>query len=176
VSPVAADVFDANAVAAAVRGHDAVVSAFNPGWNEPEHYDKFFSGSAAIGRGVEASGVMRLMVAGGAGSLFVAPGVQLVDTPDFSSHLPPNVVPGSLAARAAPIRLGGNTALDWTFLSPPAMIEPGERTGANRVGGDDLLMASDKPAGISVPDLAIATAKKSSNRAMSARFAVAIRL
>src|SRR5689334_12067334 len=86
LSILVADAFDAEAVAAAVRGHDAVVSAFNPGWNEPELYDKFLRGSAAIERGVEASGVKRLLVVGGAGSLFVKPGVQLVDTAEFASH------------------------------------------------------------------------------------------
>ena len=92
LSVVAVDAFDSDALASAVHGHDAVVSAFNPGWNEPDLYDKFLRGSRAIERGVEASGVKRLLVVGGAGSLFVAPGVQLVDTPEFSSHVPANVV------------------------------------------------------------------------------------
>jgi putative NADH-flavin reductase len=140
------DAADSAAVSDAVRGHDAVVSAFNPGWDHPDLYAQFMRGSAAIVRGVEASGVKRLLVVGGAGSLFVAPGVQLVDTPEFAGQVPPNVVPGARAAR------------DWTFLSPPALLAPGERSGAYRVGGDALLMAGDHPAGISVADLAVAIA------------------
>jgi len=176
VSTVVADAFDADAVAAAVRGHDVVVSAFNPGWNEPELYDKFLRGSAAIERGVEASGVKRLLVVGGAGSLFVAPRVQLVDTPEFASHVPPNVVAGAQAARDALAALRGNTALDWTFLSPPALLVAGERTGAYRVGGEELLMAGDKPAGISVADLAVAIADEIERpRHVRARFTVATR-
>jgi putative NADH-flavin reductase len=174
LSAVATDAFDAEAVAAAVRGHDAVVSAFNPGWNEAGLYDKFLRGSAAIERGVEAGGVKRLLVVGGAGSLFVAPGVQLVDTPSFTDHVPANIVPGAQAARDALTTLRNNTTLDWTFLSPPAMLAPGERTGHYRVGGEDLLMDGDKPAGISVADLAVAIADEVERpRHVRARFTVA---
>ncbi len=102
------------------------------------------------------AGVKRLLVVSGAGSLFVAPGVQRVDTPEFAAHVPPNVVPGARAARDALTALRGNTTLDWTFLSPPALLAPGERTGAYRIGAEDLLMAGDKPAGISVAYLAVA--------------------
>ncbi len=177
VSAVVADAFDPQAVAVAVRGHDAVISAFNPGWNAPELYEKFISGSAAIERGVEASGVKRLLVVGGAGSLFVAPGLQMVDTPDFVNHVPANVIPGALAARDALTRLRSNMVLDWTFLSPAAMLAEGERTGTYRIGGDDLLMTGDQPAGISVADLAIAIADEIEQpRHLRARFTVATRL
>ena len=174
VSAVVVDAYDAASIAAAVRGHDAVVSAFNPGWNEPDLYEQFLRGSAAITHGVEAVGVKRLLVVGGAGSLFVAPGVQLVDTPDFASHVPANIVPGVRGARQALADLRGNQVLDWTFLSPPALLEAGERTGAYRVGGDDLLMAGDHPAGISVADLAIVD-EIERPRHVRARFTVATR-
>jgi putative NADH-flavin reductase len=168
------DAYDADAVAAAVRGHDAVVSAFNPGWNDPALYDNFMRGSAAIERGVELGGVRRLLVVGGAGSLFVAPGVQLVDTPAFLDHVPPNIVPGAEAARDALTALRINTALDWTFLSPPAMLGQGEATGGYRIGGEDLLMDGDKPAGIAVADLALAIADEIEQpRHLRARFTVA---
>ena len=174
VTARALDVNDTAAVAAAVRGHDAVISAFNPGWDAPELYAQFMKGSAAIDAGVEASGVKRLLVVGGAGSLFVAPGVQMVDTPEFATHVPPNIIPGAKAARDALTALRGNTALDWTFLSPPAMLAPGERTGRYRVGGDDLLMAGPAPAGISVADLAVAIAHEiETPKHVRARFTVA---
>src|SRR5436305_42008 len=88
VQAQALDATDADAVAAAVRGHDAVISAFNPGWDAPELYALFMKGSTAIVAGTETAGVKRLLVVGGAGSLFVAPGVQMVDTPEFASHVP----------------------------------------------------------------------------------------
>lgn len=112
VAVAVADAFDAAAIAAAVAGVDAVISAFNPGWDAPDLYDKFLRGSAAIEQGVAASGVKRLLVVGGAGSLFVAPGVQLVDTASFTDHVPAKVVPGARAARDALIRLQGDTQLD----------------------------------------------------------------
>jgi putative NADH-flavin reductase len=151
-----ADAMNADAICAAVRGHEAVVSAFNPGWHYPDLYEKFMRGSGAIVRGVQASGVKRLLVVGGAGSLYVAPGVQLVDTPLFAEKAPAHILPGARAARDALTAIRGNAALDWTFLSPPAYLEEGPRTGAYRTGGEDLLMASTGPAGISVADMAIA--------------------
>lgn len=156
VTVVKADAQDAAQVAAAVEGLDAVVSAYNPGWNAPDLYNEFLKGARAIVAGVKRSNVKRLLVVGGAGSLFVAPGVQLVDTEAFKGHVPPNIVPGAQAARDALTELRSETALEWTFLSPAAMLSPGERRGAFRIGGDDLLMDGDKPAGISVQDLAVA--------------------
>ena len=168
------DVNDADAVAAAVKGHDAVISAFNPGWDVPGLYAKFMQGHDAIVAGVERSGVKRFLVVGGAGSLFVAPGVQMVDTPEFASHVPPNIIPGAQAARDALTALRGNTALDWTFLSPPALLAPGERSGKYRVGGEQLLMAGEAPAGISTADMAVAIADEiETPRHLRARFTVA---
>jgi putative NADH-flavin reductase len=170
----ALDASSPDAVAAAVKGHDAVISAFNPGWDAPELYAQFMKGSDAIVGGVQQSGVKRLLVVGGAGSLFVAPGVQMVDTPEFASHVPANVIPGAKAARDALAALRGNTALDWTFLSPPALLAPGERTGKYRLGGEDLLMAGPAPAGISVADLAVAIVDEIEQpRHLRARFTVA---
>jgi uncharacterized protein len=153
---VQADAQDAAQVAQAVEGHEAVLSAYNPGWSAPDLYDAFLRGSTAITQGVKRAGVKRLLVVGGAGSLYVAPGLQLVDTPDFPKHVPPEVVPGARAARDALAAMAQETELDWTFVSPPAMLQPGERTGQYRLGTDQLLMDGDKPAGISVKDLAVA--------------------
>ena len=174
LSVAAVDVFDSESLAAALRDHDAVVSAFNPGWNEPQLYERFMQGSRAIVQGSVASGVSRLLVVGGAGSLFVAPGIQLVDTPEFVAHCPPNIVPGARAARDALTDLRTHTQLDWTFVSPPAFLADGPRTGRYRVGGEELLMAGDRPAGISVADLAVAIVDEIEQpRHRRARFTVA---
>jgi len=149
---VQADAQDAAQVAGAVAGHDAVASAYNPGWTVPDIHDQFLRGTHAIHAGVQASGVRRLLVVGGAGSLYVAPGLQLVDTPEF----PAEWKQGALAAREA-LNLVRATALDWTFLSPPILLAPGERTGHYRLGQDAPLMEADgSPGGISVADLAVA--------------------
>lgn len=153
---VSADVLDSAQVAHAVEGHDAVVSAYNPGWNSPQLYALFMDGSRAILAGLKRAGAARALIVGGAGSLYVAPGVQLVDTPAFLDHVPPNIVPGAQAARDLLTELRGETTLDWVFLSPPAMLQPGPRTGAYRVGAEELLMNGAQPAGISVADLAVA--------------------
>ena len=151
---VQADATDAAQVADAVRGADAVVSAYNPGWQDPEIYANFLKGSRAILDGVRRSGVTRVLVVGGAGSLYVAPGVQKVDTPGF----PAAWKQGALAARDLLNEIRDEQALDWTFVSPAAILEPGPRTGNFRLGTDQLLMNGDVPAKISVADLAVAIA------------------
>jgi len=167
---IAADALDAAQVAAAVAGHDAVVSAYNPGWTEPDLYNLFLQGSRTIVEGVRASGTRRLLVVGGAGSLFVAPGVQLVDTPEF----PAEWKAGALAARDALNELRNESALDWTFLSPPILLQPGDRTGQYRLGTEAPLMNGDQPGSISVADLAVAIVDELENpHHLQQRFTVA---
>ncbi len=150
---VQADALDAAQVAQAVVGVDAVVSAYNPGWTEPQIHDLFLQATRAIFAGVKQAGIKRLLLVGGAGSLFVAPGLQLVDTPPF----PAEYKQGALAAREALNLIQQETSLDWTFLSPPIALAPGVRTGHYRVGADTLLPGvGEAPAGISVQDLAVA--------------------
>ena len=153
---VAGDATHAAQVAAAAAGHDAALSAFNPGWDAPDLYERFLQGSRAIVNGVHLAGVQRLLVVGGAGSLYVAPGVQLVDTDGFAQAVPPNIVPGAKAARDLLTELRGETRLDWTFLSPPPLLAPGARSGRYEVGGEQVPMKDGHPAGISVADLALA--------------------
>ena len=150
---VEADALQSAQVAHAVEGVDAVISAYNPGWNEPRIHDLFLQGTQAIVDGVKRSGVKRLLVVGGAGSLYVAPGVQLVDTPEF----PAEWKQGALAAREALNRIRHETSLDWTFVSPAVMLAPGERRGGFRLGGDEVLVdANGAPTSLTVADLAVA--------------------
>ncbi|HEX3079919.1 MAG TPA: NAD(P)H-binding protein, partial [Puia sp.] len=90
-----ADVNNVDELAKIISGKDVVISAYNAGWTNPNIYDDFMRGSKAIQQAVKKSGVERLIVVGGAGSLFVAPGLQAVDTPDF----PKEYHAGSSAAR-----------------------------------------------------------------------------
>lgn len=150
---VRVDVLDPAQVAVAVKGQDALVSAYNPGWSESRIYEVFGQGYDAILAGAKQAGVKRVLAVGGAGSLEVAPDLQLVDTPEF----PAEWKQGALAARDLLTRLRGESALDWSFVSPPIALAPGERTGRYRVGGDQLLPGQgDQPSGISVADLAVA--------------------
>lgn len=167
---VQADAQDAAQVAKAVAGHGAVVNAYNPGWTVPDIHDQFLVGTRAIYAGVKQAGVKRLLVVGGAGSLFVAPGVQLVDTPNF----PAEYKAGALAAREALNLIRSETSLDWTFLSPPILLAPGERTGQYRLGTDAPLMNGEAPGGISVADMAVAIVDELENpRHVQQRFTVA---
>lgn len=168
---VQADALDATQVAQAVAGDDAVVSAYNPGWTEPRIHDLFLEGTAAIVAGTQRAGIKRFLMVGGAGSLFVAPGLQLVDTVGF----PAEYKQGALAAREALNRLKLETSLDWTFLSPPIILAPGVRTGQYRTGLDNPLPGEgEAPAAISVEDMAVAIVDELEQpRHLQQRFTVA---
>lgn len=174
VRAVAADVTAAD-FAAQLAGFDAVVSAFNPGWTNPHIGRDFRAGYAAILAAAKAAQVPYLLAVGGAGSLYVAPGVQLIDTPAF----PQEIHDGANAARELLRDLQARDDLNWSLISPPARLgaEAGfseERTGKYRLGQDDLLMDGDAPAGISVADLAVAIADDVEQKAhLRQRFTVA---
>jgi len=138
--PVAqADANDPAALAEALRGHDAVMLA-----------GRFVSVDAAkVIEALQLAGVCRLLVVGGAGSLFVSPGVQLVDT----GLIPEPFLPEVAGGRAF-LETLKTSALDWTFLSPAVNFGPGERTGKYRLGGDDLLRDDKGESRISYEDLA----------------------
>jgi hypothetical protein len=113
------------------------------------YYEK---GIRSIIDATKLAGVRRLLVVGGAGSLEVAPGLQLLDTPSF-----PAAYKGTAAgARQALKMLGEERDVDWTMLSPSAVIAPGERTGKFRLGGDQLLVDAEGASRISVQDYAVA--------------------
>lgn len=86
VRAVAADVTAAG-FAEQLAGFDAVVSAFNPGWTNPNIGRDFRDGYAAILAAAKSAGVPYLLIVGGAGSLYIAPGVQVIDTPDFPKEI-----------------------------------------------------------------------------------------
>ena len=87
---VKADVSALDEVAAVCKGADAVISAFNPGWNNPDIYDETIKVYLTIIDGVKKAGVNRFLMVGGAGSLFIAPGLRLMD----SGEVPENILPG----------------------------------------------------------------------------------
>lgn len=148
----AGDVTDSESFADLVAGNEAVLSAFNAGWTNPNLYDDFLAGSKAIQEGTKKAGIKRLLIVGGAGSLEVAPNVQLVDTPEF----PAEWKAGATSARDYLTILREEKDLDWTFLSPAIMLEPGERTANFRLGGDQLVTDANGDSKISVQDLAVA--------------------
>jgi uncharacterized protein len=124
-----------------ITGHDAVVSASRFVTSDP----------AALIAAVTKAGVKRLLVVGGAGSLEVAPGKALVDTPGF-----PEAYKAEGRAGTRFLEVLKETELDWTFLSPSAEFAPGERTGKFRLGENQLLVDATGKSRISMEDYAIA--------------------
>ena len=142
VTPARADLADTKGLADVLRGHDAIISSVR---------FKMFKPNEMLDA-VHASGVKRLIMVGGAGSLVVAPGVALIDTPAFPAASKEEGTGGAVMLAA----LGKEDGLEWSFLSPSAVIGPGERTGKFRLGGDQLLVGTDGKSRISIPDVAIA--------------------
>ena len=143
---VSGDATDADTLASHVAGHDLVISAYNPA------RDATGIATRGIVDGVKRAGIARFLVAGGAGSLTLPNGERLVDQPNF----PAEWKAGALATSAFLDQLRGETELDWVFLSPAAMLVPGERTGRYRSGKDDLLTDDAGESRISLEDYAVA--------------------
>jgi putative NADH-flavin reductase len=148
-----ADAYDVGELKEAIAGNDVVVSAFNSGWSNPNIYDDFIKGSKAIQQATKEAGIPRLLVVGGAGSLEIKPGEQLVDSPSF----PAEWKRGAQAARDYLNIIRNENELDWTFLSPAIMLlHDGERTGKYRTGTDQPVFNDQHQSTISVEDMAIA--------------------
>ncbi len=143
------NMLDPNDVARVAAGHDAVINATRQPVNEPGQ--SYSDAARALIEGLTRAGVRRLIVVGGAGSLEVAPGLQLVDTPDF----PPAWKPGALAMRDA-LDIYRSADLDWTYFSPAGFISPGERTGKYRTGTEQLVTDEKGESRISAEDYAAA--------------------
>jgi putative NADH-flavin reductase len=144
------DITDADAVSRAVSGADAVVSAISARGVDYTLTDV----ARSLTEGLRRAGVRRLVVVGGAGSLEVAPGERLLDTPDFHEEWKPEAIQGADALAF----YRGVDDLDWTFVSPAAFIHPGERKGHYRIDGDRLLVDENGNSEISAEDYAIAIA------------------
>lgn len=150
--PQKGDVYNEDELARLVTGQEAVISAFNPGWGNPDIYHLQVKGAQAIINGVKKAGIMRLLFVGGAGSLEVKPGVQALDLPGF----PAEYKQGALATREALNLLRKESGLEWSFLSPSADLAPGQRTGKFRLGKDQMLKDAEGQSRISVEDYAVA--------------------
>lgn len=170
---VKGDVMETEKLSEILEGNDVVVSAYNPGWANPDIYNEFLKGSQSIQDAVKKSGVKRYIVNGGAGSLFVAPNVQLIDTPQF----PAEWKPGALAARDYLNILKKEDQLDWTYISPAIEMNPGtnhERKGIYRTGLDNPVFDANHKSIISVEDLAVAIVDEVENpKYIRQRFTVA---
>lgn len=153
---VQADATDVETLAAIAKGKDAIISAYNPGWGNPRQYEETLENYPKIVEGAKRSGVKRLLIVGGAGTLFVQPGVRLVDT----GTLPAEWLPGVKSLGEFYLNtLINEHAIDWVFFSPAANLGnmgKGVRTGKYRLGKDDMLFDEKGESFISVEDYAVA--------------------
>lgn len=156
---IAGDAHDAGALAERIAGADAVISAL--------HFDVT---ADTLLTALRKAGVGRLLVTGGAASLEIAPGVRLIDPPDFPAEWR-DFAMGGIAFLDA---LRPVQDVDWTFFSPAALIEPGERTGKFRLGTDTLVTDDAGVSRISFADFAIAMVDElEAHRHPRARFTAA---
>ncbi|OMP78224.1 NAD(P)-dependent oxidoreductase [[Flexibacter] sp. ATCC 35208] len=159
------DVADADQLAELIKGSEAVISSFNA--HDTPTYLKLIQGLA---NGVRKAGIKRVLVVSGAGSLEIAPGKQLLDTPEF----PAEWKGGATATREGFYWLREQNDLDWTVMSPAANIFPGERTGKFRLGKDTLVTDAEGNSKISNKDYAVALIDEvEKNQHVKARFTAA---
>ena len=130
---IQADVTDTDVLIEASKGKDAVISAYNPGWKNPNIYEETLKNYPLIVDSVKKAGVERLLIVGGAGTLFYAPGKMMMDADDVPAKLLPGI-----------------KSLGEFYLTP------GERTGKFRIGKDDLVVDVNGDSNISVEDYAVA--------------------
>lgn len=137
-----AEASDEAGLAKAIGGHEAVINAVRFSVMSPH----------VLIAAVKRAGVKRLLVVGGAGSLEASPGMLVIDTPSFPAAAKHEAGAGREFLKV----LRGESELNWTFLSPSAVIAPGERTGKFRLGTNQLLVAANGESKISREDYAVA--------------------
>jgi len=163
VTKVAVDVLDTDKLTETLKGVDAIISAFNAGWTNPNLYDDTIAGAEAIQKAVKTSGVKRYIFIGGAGTLQID-GHQLVDGPQF----PKEIYPGASAVRDYFNTLKQEKELDWLFFSPAIEMHPGitiGRTGKYRLGKTSPVFNEEGRSILSVEDLSIVLADELENNA-----------
>lgn len=148
VTVVQGDVSSADAIAEKIKGVEAVVDAYGP---PADDTDQLLPATQNLIDGVRKAGVKRLIVVGGAGSLFVADGVTLI----ASGYLPKEYM-AIAVSHAEALKLLEKSDINWTYFSPAGFFEPGERTGKFRLGKNELIMDAQGVSRISMEDYAIA--------------------
>lgn len=157
VKRVQDDLSSVDRIAEIITGADAVVSAYGPPSSDPRYTsditytDQLVSVTERLIAAVRKSDSPRLIVVGGAGSLEFSPGVTVLD----SGYWPEPYVPIATSHMKAFAALKGSD-INWTYFSPPMLIQPGERTGKFRLGGDTLIKDDLGQSQVSFEDYAVA--------------------
>lgn len=170
---VSVDVKQKAELAEALKGNEVVISTFNPGWTNPNIYEDYLEGAQAIQEAVKASGVKRLIVVGGAGSLFLDENTRVIDSPEF----PEEIKPGASAVCKYLEILRKEKDLDWTFFSPAIEMAPGkpqERRNTYRKGLEHPVFDEEGRSDLSVQDTALVLVDEAENAAhLNQRFTAA---
>lgn len=149
------DMLNADSIAKLAWGAEVIVSSYGPPSGaqgpDPTKANQLVDATRALIEGARRAGSPRVVMVGGAGSLEVSPGLQIVDAPTF----PDAYKPVALAHRDAFYELR-KADINWTYFSPAMMIQPGERTGKFRLGKDALISDAKGNSSISAEDYAIA--------------------
>lgn len=168
---VRGDATDAASVASLARGADALVGSVSPRPGTTGTAPRLAEVARGLIAGAREAGVKRLIAVGGAGSLEVAPGVALLDTPGFPEAYRAE---GEEGRAALAVYRNEAEGLEWSFLSPAIVIQPGERTGRYRTTKDALLTDEAGNSVISYEDYAVALLDELENpRHVGERFGVA---
>lgn len=145
------DVADTTALAEGLKGYDSVISAYNPGWTNPDIYNLTSQNYPRILDAAKTAGVKRLLIVGGAGTLFCAPGLRVVD----SGVIPAEIMGGVKSLGEFYLgTLNNEKTIDWVFFSPAGSLEPGDATGTYRLGKDELIVDKEGNSRITVGDYA----------------------
>ncbi len=163
IEKINADVFNSEDISKAISGADLVISAYNPGWTNPNIADEYRKGAESIQKAVENSDVKRLIVIGGAGTLKID-GNYLVDGADFSK----DIYPAANSVRNYFVEnLSKNETLDWEFFSPAIEMYNGNgltKTKNYRYGSDAPVFNAEGRSLLSVEDLAVAVVDEVENK------------
>lgn len=142
------DVSTAAGIADAIQGMSAVISAYSP---PPENMDELVAVTRRFIEALKTSPGPRFLMVGGASSLMLPDGTQLIDAPFFPEEWKPI---GESHRKSLALLLASD--VDWTYLSPAAYFEPGVRAGRFRLGKDDLVTDENGLSRVSMEDYAIA--------------------
>ena len=152
VTAVKEDVANVEAIAKLAEGKDAIISAYNPGRLNPEIATLITENYPKILEAAKKSGMKRLLIVGGAGTLFCAPDLRVVDS---------GAIPAEIMGGVRPLgdfylnTLMNENDIDWVFFSPAGVFDQeGKKTGSYRLGKDDLIVDAEGNSHISVQDYA----------------------
>lgn len=142
VTRIGCDASQTDKLAQIATGHDVAISAVRFKDGDPD----------SLIAAMKKARIGRYLVVGGAGSLEVAPGQMLMNSPEFPEAAKHEAGKGAAFLQ----KLRAEPDLNWTFLSPAVRIVSGERTGKFRLGIDTPIYLPGGDSWISFEDYAIA--------------------